>query len=90
MSRFPFRIAGDRATTRALTRSTLDPIRGVSSPAGYAAPAQLQIRRHEQLARLSRMVGLVRSDPHLMRRLSDRVYALWQADQRVERDRITR
>lgn len=90
MSRFPFRIAGDRATTRGLTQPTLDPVRSVGNPAGYAAPAQLQVQRQERRMRLARMVRLVRSDPHLMRRLGDRVYALWQADQWAGCDRSVR
>ncbi len=87
MNRFPFPWAGDRNLTRGDCRpSTTQPRPAMTHPAGYSAPAGVQISQRTQ-RRLSRTTRQVLADPHLMRRVSDRVYALWQADQRQWRDR---
>ena len=86
MNRFPFPWAGDRHIARGDCRSSpLPPVRATRA-AGYAAPAGVQISarlRH----RLGRTARQVRRNPHLMRRLNERLDALWQAEQRQQRDR---
>lgn len=87
MNRFPFSWAGDRTIERGDCQpANTAPLRSTTAPAGFAAPAGMQIPRHHR-QRLSRTAKQVLNNPHLMRRVSDRVYALWEADQRRWRDR---
>ena len=87
MNRFPFPWAEDNHLARGNCRpSGTEPLTGITHPAGFAAPAGIQIAQRTRL-RLRRTTRQVLADPHLMRRVSDRVYDLWTADQRQWRDR---
>lgn len=85
MNRFPFPWAGDRNLNRGDCRPSTVPIKGMTHPIGFAALASIQISQRARL-RLGRTAKQVLKNPHLRRRVSDRVYALWEADERQWRD----
>ena len=87
MGRFPFSWAGDRATNRGECRASVAPIGPAAQPAGYSGAAGMQIIQRIRRRYLTRTAKQVLANPHLMRRLSDRVYALWEEDLRQQRDR---
>ncbi|MEM1311048.1 MAG: hypothetical protein AAGF98_16395 [Cyanobacteria bacterium P01_H01_bin.153] len=87
MSRFPFLRQADRNLVRGeFWPSSTEPLPGNPYRAGYAAPAGEQIPLRQR-RRLNQTARQVRANPHLMRRVSSRVYALWEADERLWRER---
>ena len=87
LSRFPFSWAGDRNIARGEAQpSSTEPMPGFTHPAGYAPlpGAQYGKSPHWRLRRTTRQVL---KNPHLVRRVSDRVYELWAAEQQPWRDR---
>lgn len=89
MNRFPFPWAGDRNIERGHCQpASTEPLPNSIPAAGFAAPAGGQISSQQQ-QRLGRTARQVLKSPHLKRRVSDRVYALWVAEQHQwnQRDR---
>lgn len=87
MNRFPFPWAGDENLASGIGRlSATEPLPKITHSAGFAAPAGVQVAQRTRL-RLRRTTRQVLASPHLMRRVSDRVYELWVADQRQRADR---
>jgi hypothetical protein len=58
----------------------LPPIGAPSSPAGFAAPAEIQTHASKESADLNALAAKVMADPILLRQLSDRVYHLLLED----------
>ena len=84
---FPFRNAGDYTVANGQCQPSSAPIGPVTQPAGYAAPADIQLAQAMHSARLRLVTHQVLATPHLKRRLGDRIYALWVADQQQRQAR---
>lgn len=66
-------------------QGTLKPLGTPASPAGFAAPASIQMRHESQPS--AALASRVLRDPLLLRRVSDRVYELFLEDMRLQHDR---
>ncbi len=84
---FPFRNEGDYTVAKGECQPSAAPIGPVTQPAGYAAPAAIQLVQARHGARLRLVTHQVLATPHLKRRLGDRIHALWVADQQQRQDR---